>query len=146
MPIRFTSPPDQRAYYASVWEIVRQIPRGRVATYGQIAALIPPPTGVSDKDYQAWGARWVGGAMANCPADVPWQRVINSQGKISLRRGGGYERQRALLEAEGVTFDDLGRVDLQRYGWSGALSDRLKEQECQTKGEEGDDVNFLEET
>lgn len=146
MPIRFTSPPDQRAYYASVWEIVRQIPRGRVATYGQIAALIPPPTGVSDKDYQAWGARWVGGAMANCPADVPWQRVINSQGKISLRRGGGYERQRALLEAEGVTFDDLGRVDLQRYGWSGAPGDRLNEQECQTKREEGDDVNFLEET
>ncbi len=127
MPIRFTSPPDQRAYYASVWEIVKQIPQGRVATYGQIAALIPPPTGVSDKDYQAWGARWVGGAMANCPADVPWQRVINSQGKISLRRGGGHERQRALLEAEGVTFDDLGRVDLQRYGWSGAPSDRLKE-------------------
>lgn len=117
MTVKFTSPPDQQAYYASVWKIVRQIPAGKVATYGQIAALIAAPAGVSESDYRAWGARWVGGAIANCPADVPWQRVINSQGKISRRRSGGHERQRALLEGEGVIFDHLGRVDLQRFGW-----------------------------
>ena len=76
-----------------------------------------PPHGVSEGDYRAWGARWVGGAMAACPEDVPWQRVINSQGKISLRSGEGYQRQRQLLEDEGVTFDERERVDLKTYGW-----------------------------
>jgi methylated-DNA-protein-cysteine methyltransferase-like protein len=57
--------------------------------------------------------------MAACPADVPWQRVINAQGKISVRKGGGSLEQRALLEAEGVEFDDRERVDLARYGWPG---------------------------
>ncbi|MDO9349360.1 MAG: MGMT family protein [Anaerolineales bacterium] len=70
-----------------VWDIVRQIPAGKVATYGQIAALIPPPGGMPLPDYLAFEARWVGGAMAACPPDVPWQRVINAQGKISLRPG-----------------------------------------------------------
>jgi methylated-DNA-protein-cysteine methyltransferase-like protein len=55
--------------------------------------------------------------MANCPDDVPWQRVINSQGKISERAGA--ERQRLLLEQEGVEFDAKDRVDLKKYGWSG---------------------------
>ncbi len=71
------------------------------------------------RDYEAWSARWVGGAMAACPDDVPWHRVINSQGKISLRRGVGYMRQRELLEAEGVIFDQRERVDLDRYEWFG---------------------------
>src|SRR3972149_4092650 len=100
--MKFTSPPDRQVYYALVWEIVRQIPSGKVSSYGQIAALIPPPEGMSAKDYSAWGARWVGGAMAACPEGVPWQRVINAQGKISLRPGG-YE-QRKVLEAEGGVF------------------------------------------
>jgi methylated-DNA-protein-cysteine methyltransferase-like protein len=107
----------------TVWDIVRQIPNGQVSTYGQIAALIPPPQGVSEKDYQAWGARWVGGAMAACPDGVPWQRVINAQGKISLRPGGGHERQRQLLEAEGVLFDAREKIDLSRF--DGALSFRM---------------------
>lgn len=127
MPASFTSPPNQRAFYALVWEIVRQIPSGQVATYGQIAALIPVPDGVSEGDYRAWSPRWVGGAMANCPADVPWQRVINSQGKISLRRGRGLEEQRALLEEEGVVFDSHDRVDLNRFGWQGLPTDWLQQ-------------------
>lgn len=117
MSPNFTSPPNPAAFNAAVWELVRQIPEGKVATYGQIAALIPPPEGMTPKDYQAFGARWVGGAMAACPEGVPWQRVINAQGKISLRRGA--ERQRELLEAEGVEFDQRERVDLARYAWSG---------------------------
>jgi methylated-DNA-protein-cysteine methyltransferase-like protein len=115
----FSSPPDPKAYNAVVWEIVRQIPPGKVCTYGQIAGMIPPPGGMSLRDYEAFGARWVGGAMAACPDDVPWQRVINSQGKISLRRGGLPNIQKELLEAEGVAFDERERVDLDHYRWAG---------------------------
>lgn len=118
----FTSPPDPVAFNARVWEMVRQIPPGKVATYGQIAALVPIPMGMAEKDYRAFSPRWVGGAMAACPDGVPWQRVINAQGKISVR-GGGEQRQRELLEAEGVVFDDRDRVDLRRYGWAGPHKD-----------------------
>jgi methylated-DNA-protein-cysteine methyltransferase-like protein len=117
--MKFLSPPDQAEYRRKVWDVVRQIPEGQVATYGQIAALVPPPKGMDPGDYAAWSARWVGGAMAACPDDVPWQRVINSQGKISLRPGGGAERQRQLLEDEGVEFDARDRVDLDVYSWAG---------------------------
>ena len=126
MPARFTSPPDRNEFNALVWELVRQIPPGKVSTYGQIADLIPPPGAMNVPDYRAWGARWVGGAMAACPEDVPWQRVINSQGKISLRKGGGHIKQRQLLEAEGVIFDQKERVDLDRYSWSGPSEEWLK--------------------
>lgn len=119
MSRKFTSPPNKQAFIMMVWEVVRDIPEGQVSTYGDIAELIPPPEGMSGKNFRAWGARWVGGAMANCPGDVPWHRVINSQGKISLRKGGGYQRQRELLEAEGVVFDQRDRVDLKRFGWKG---------------------------
>ena len=114
---QFTSPPNPKAFYAKVWDIVRQVPRGRVATYGQIAVLLPPPPGVDIEAYRAFGPRWVGGAMANCPDDVPWQRVINSQGKISERPGA--ERQRVLLEEEGVVFNEKDRVDMKKFGWKG---------------------------
>ncbi len=122
----FSSPPDPSAYNATVWEIVRQIPPGKVSTYGQIAGLIPPPGGMNLRDYDAFGARWVGGAMAACPPDVPWQRVINSQGKISLRPGGGHEVQRKLLEEEGIVFDERERVDLKKYRWEGPPEAWLK--------------------
>jgi methylated-DNA-protein-cysteine methyltransferase related protein len=115
MSPNFSSPPDPKAFYAQVWEVARRIPHGRVATYGQIARLIPTPAGMNLRDYEAFGPRWVGGAMAACPDDVPWQRVINSQGKISLRQGA--EKQRQLLEGEGIQFDDRERVDLKFYGW-----------------------------
>jgi methylated-DNA-protein-cysteine methyltransferase-like protein len=113
----FTSPPNPKAYQATVWEIARQVPPGKVTTYGQIAAMIPPPGTLTLKDYEAFGARWVGGAMAACPDDVPWQRVINAQGKISPRPGA--ERQRPLLEEEGVSFDERDKIDFDRYGWNG---------------------------
>jgi methylated-DNA-protein-cysteine methyltransferase-like protein len=114
--MRFSSPPNQQAYYEQVWSLVRQIPPGKVASYGQIGLMIPPPMGVDFDSYKAFSPRWVGGAMAACPDDVPWQRVINSQGKISERPGS--ERQRILLEEEGVVFVK-DKVDLKKYGWKG---------------------------
>jgi methylated-DNA-protein-cysteine methyltransferase-like protein len=84
---------------------VRQVPPGRVTTYGQLGAMC----GVTD-------SRIVGEAMNASPGDVPWQRVINSRGQISLGGATG-ARQRALLEAEGVVFDESGRTDLAVFGW-----------------------------
>jgi methylated-DNA-protein-cysteine methyltransferase-like protein len=127
MPVRYSSPQDQSVYYARVWEIVRQIPEGRVTTYGQIAAMIPPPVDEDASRYTAFGPRWVGGAMAACPEGVPWQRVINSQGKISLGRGEAALIQRSLLEEEGVQFDERERVDLSRFGWGGPPESWLNE-------------------
>jgi methylated-DNA-protein-cysteine methyltransferase-like protein len=93
--------------YNRIYALVRQIPPGRVTTYGHLARQI------------GCTARTVGFAMAALPAghDLPWQRVINSQGKVSPRRhDDGAIIQRQLLEAEGVRFDSRGRVDLSRYG------------------------------
>ncbi len=125
MAPKFTSPTNREAYNAIVWEIVRQIPAGKVATYGQIAGLIPPPQGASERGYRAWGPRWVGGAMAACPPDVPWQRVVNAQGKISLRQGA--EHQRQLLESEGVLFNERDVINLSKYSWSGPSERWLSE-------------------
>lgn len=98
--------------YSRYYEIVRRIPPGRVVTYGQVACEAGLPG----------RARQVGYAMAACPEDedIPWHRVINARGEISSRRSSGsFERiQRALLEGEGVVFDERGRVDLDRFGWS----------------------------
>jgi len=97
--------------YERIYAIVRRIPAGRVATYGQIAAIEGRAS-----------ARMVGWAMAALPAgsDVPWQRVINARGEVSERAGGGgTARQRERLAAEGVFFDRRGRVDLARAGWEG---------------------------
>ena len=96
-----------------VWATVKRIPRGRVATYGQIAALAGMPR----------HARQAGYALAALPANlkIPWHRVINAQGRISLRLkhwdSGSDELQRILLEAEGVIFDSSGRIDLKRFRW-----------------------------
>ncbi len=119
MSAQFSSPANRTAYFELVWDLVREIPGGKVSTYGRIAAYLPPPAGMSERAYEVRGARMVGGAMAACPADVPWQRVINSQGKVSERKGGGGEEQRMLLEAEGVNFDERERVDLSVYAWEG---------------------------
>ena len=112
----YTAPPNPQAYYEQVWNLVRQIPPGKVVTYGQIAQMLPPPMGFEPQEYKAFGPRWVGDAMAACPSDVPWQRVINSQGKISQRSGA--ERQRQLLEEEGILFVK-DKVDLKVYQWRG---------------------------
>lgn len=95
--------------YEEIYSIVRCIPSGKVATYGQVAALAGGCT-----------ARMVGYAMAATPegSGVPWQRVINHKGKISPHGFGyGSAMQRALLEAEGVEFDEQDRIDLARFGW-----------------------------
>jgi methylated-DNA-protein-cysteine methyltransferase-like protein len=125
--MRFSSPPNQQAYYERVWQLVRQIPRGKVASYGQIALMIPPPAGVEFDTYKAFSPRWVGGAMAACPDGIPWQRVINSQGKISARPGA--ERQRELLEEEGVEFVN-DKVDFKKYRWKGSNEADKPEQEA----------------
>lgn len=96
--------------YTRIYAVVRRIPRGRVATYSQVAAL----AGLKGH------ARQVGYAMHALPpgTSVPWQRVINAQGGISRRSQFGEElRQRLLLEAEGVEFDWRGRVRLDRCRW-----------------------------
>lgn len=96
--------------YKRIYAVVRRIPRGRVATYGQVAQL----AGL------AGHARQVGYALHATPEDVviPWHRVINAQGEVSLRRVPGHEGfQRALLEDEGVIFDLKGRASLTRFGW-----------------------------
>lgn len=117
-------PPDSQAFFQTVWLIVRQIPAGVVSTYGQIASMISPPENVSDADYKRFGAIWVGKAMnaisATDTADVPWQRVINSQGGISLPAGSrAAVEQRRRLEAEGLAFDPRGRIHLDTAGWEG---------------------------
>ncbi len=114
--MRYPSPPDQQAYHEQVWNLVRQVPPGKVVTYGQVAQMLPPPAGTELQEYKTFSARWVGGAMAACPDDVPWQRVVNSQGKISVKSGA--QRQRQLLEEEGIVFAN-DRVDLKVYMWRG---------------------------
>ena len=112
------SPPDPKKFQEDVWSVVREVPAGRVTTYGRVAERVGAPAGVDDETYKTYGARWVGNAMAASPEGVPWQRVINSQGKISIRKGSLHLRQRALLEAEGITFDVRGRIDLAVYEWN----------------------------
>lgn len=88
--------------YERIYNLVRSIPMGRVSTYGRIAAAVG-----------RCGPRNVGYAMAVLPVetDVPWHRVVNHKGEISLRRfGDGAPIQRQLLEAEGILFDDQGRI------------------------------------
>lgn len=114
--MKFTSPPGRQEFNERVWDLVRRIPPAKVATYGQLALMLKPPPGVEESTYRAFGPRWVGGAMAACPEDVPWQRVINSQGKISDRPGA--HKQRKLLRQEGVEFT-RDRIDLKRFGWDG---------------------------
>jgi methylated-DNA-protein-cysteine methyltransferase-like protein len=118
---QITSPPNLQVFNAQVWEIVSKIPRGRVASYGQIAKMLPPPAGVDAETYLEFGALWVSGAVASCPDDVPWQRVVNSKGEISEKNGADARRHKLLLEDEGVQFGVRGRIDMKKFGWSGKI-------------------------
>jgi methylated-DNA-protein-cysteine methyltransferase related protein len=101
-------------------DLIRKIPRGRVAAYGQIAALAGAPN----------GARQVARLLHSSSGKhgLPWHRVVNAEGKISLPPGGGFELQKKLLEAEGVRFEGgtaprpgEGRIDFSKYGWRPVL-------------------------
>jgi len=95
--------------YTRIYAAVKRIPRGRVATYGQIAKLAGLPG----------QARQVGYALhaLRSATAVPWQRVVNAAGAISLRPTTGGVTQRILLEKEGVRFDARGRIALRTFGW-----------------------------
>lgn len=95
--------------YLRIWRVVQKIPRGRVATYGQVA----------ERAGMKGGSRLVGYALHYLPpyAEIPWQRVVNAQGRISLPKAGGhYARQKSLLEKEGLVFI-RERIDLKKFGW-----------------------------
>jgi methylated-DNA-protein-cysteine methyltransferase-like protein len=101
--------PAEARFFTRVYRAARAIPRGRVATYGQLARLIGVPR----------GARAVGWALraldASRDGDVPWHRVVGAGGRISPRVGLGPELQRRRLRAEGVRFR-AGRIDMRRFG------------------------------
>jgi methylated-DNA-protein-cysteine methyltransferase-like protein len=98
------------SFTARVKRIIGSIPAGRVSTYGQIALLAG---NVRAARQVAWVLH-----TSSSKDRLPWHRVINRMGKISLPQGGGYEEQRALLEGEGLWFDEEDRIDLGRFGWS----------------------------
>jgi len=105
--------------YEQIYHVVRQIPRGRVATYGQIAYLVGPPC----------DARRVGWALAalrdhRAEPPVPWQRVVNAKGTSSLGSG-----QLDLLREEGVRVNEKGIIDLDRFGWDGFLAEQTPSDE-----------------
>ena len=104
--------PTAPSFFERVYQVVCMIPPGQVATYGQIAEIVS----------HRRAARTVGWALNGLPegSSVPWQRVINAQGEISLgRRGGAAAAQRTLLEKEGIVFDENDRIDPARYQWPG---------------------------
>lgn len=108
--LRATFPQGDEAT-AAICAVIRRIPKGWVATYGQVAAMAGLPR----------RARLVGQVLRQLDAasEVPWHRVVNAKGEVSysLSRNGGDARQRKLLEAEGVAFDGKGRFNLERYRW-----------------------------
>ncbi|MEJ2050728.1 MAG: MGMT family protein [Calditrichota bacterium] len=105
---------SRQSNYQRIYEVVRKIPQGRVATYGQVARL----AGLGGH------ARQVGYALHNLPENsgIPWQRVINARGEISFPSDSPHwYLQRALLEAEGIRFDANDKVSLGRYRWKAIL-------------------------
>jgi len=96
-----------------VVEVIKSIPRGSVATYGQLAAMAGDPR----------GARQVVRILVSLSRKegLPWHRVINSKGKVSLT-GAAFDEQRALLQAEGVVVDGRGAIDLKKYLWRPEVS------------------------
>jgi len=113
----FTTKTDFERWVKAVWQVVRDIPRGHVLTYGEVARL----AGMSR------AARRVSMAMRRAPRGMklPWHRVVNAQGKISFPAdSAGYQQQKNRLEKEGVVFLN-GKIDLDRFGYQGALDHLL---------------------
>lgn len=107
--------PEAKSSYDRIYSVVARIPPGRVATYGQVATLAGLPN----------GARQVGYALAALrPGNrLPWHRVVNAQGAISLRDPGAAEEQRFRLENEGIGLGGAGKVDLHAVRWDGCDSE-----------------------
>jgi methylated-DNA-protein-cysteine methyltransferase-like protein len=112
--------PGETPFTREVKKVLRSVPRGRVATYGQIAAL-------AGRERAARGVAWILHSSADA-AGLPWHRVIGGGGTISLPRGRGFEEQKRRLLAEGVAVGRGGRVELKRYQWepSGAAAGRSR--------------------
>jgi methylated-DNA-protein-cysteine methyltransferase related protein len=104
--------PSETPFSREVKQAIRAIPRGRVATYGQIAAT-------AGREHGARGVAWILHSSSE-KAGLPWHRVIGASGRISLPRGRGFAEQKAKLLAEGVAVGPGGRVDLPRYRWEPA--------------------------
>lgn len=100
---------ERSGQHAAIRAVAGSIPRGRVATYGQVARLAGLPG----------RARLVGAILGQLegPSPIPWHRVVGAGGRISPRAGSGAQEQRIMLEQEGVVFSPLGRIDLARFGW-----------------------------
>ena len=97
--------------YRRIYAVVRRVPAGRVTTYGEVAELAGLPGHARQVGYALH-------ALRSEQDDVPWQRVVNARGEVSARAEPGMEGlQRRVLEAEGVVFDERGRIDLDRYAW-----------------------------
>ena len=98
-----------QSFTIRVIEAIRDIPSGRVATYGQIASMAG----------NRRAARQVARILHACSHThgLPWHRVVNREGRIALPASSGYEDQKRLLENEGVGFDGTGRIDLERFVW-----------------------------
>jgi methylated-DNA-protein-cysteine methyltransferase related protein len=111
-----TQSTTQQPLYDAIHSVVKQIPEGQVATYGQIAEML----GLYGR------ARQVGYALFQVApgSDIPWHRVVNAQGKISRSpmRQGNDDLQRILLEREGIVFDTQEKLNLSRYRWNPAVS------------------------
>lgn len=101
-------------FYTQVYNLVRQIPAGKIASYGQIAAMLGAPQAARTVGYALNALR-----TRTVLPPVPWQRVINAKGKISLPPGGGFEIQRDILAYEEVFPDNEGVYDLDKYRWIG---------------------------
>ncbi|MEM7410573.1 MAG: MGMT family protein [Myxococcota bacterium] len=103
--------PPSSDTYPKIYAVVKRIPRGRVATYGQVAELAGLGRAARQVGYALH-------ALRSDPARLPWHRVINAQGRVSVRsEPGGDSIQRQLLEREGIEFDAQGRVPLDRVRW-----------------------------
>ena len=123
------NPPNAKSFFETVWDIVLQIPAGKVSSYGQIASMIPPDADMEPTQLRRLAPRWVGTALRKTPRgkSIPWHRVINSRGTISFPAGSAQaEEQQRLLESEGVGFDKSGKVNFASVGWQGPTEAYLR--------------------
>jgi methylated-DNA-protein-cysteine methyltransferase-like protein len=108
----------QPNFYEQVYKVVRQIPPGKVTSYGRIAKMLGAPRAARAVGYALRALKDKQGDAAY--AGIPWHRVINSQGRISIQnREAGGEEQAKRLRAEGIVLDDQYRLHLDTYLWQG---------------------------